>query len=357
MAWRGEDQFPMILTSDASMDIYPENRTSQFKVLLDSPLEIGDDEWEVCLQSINYPYSWTNVGPSAKVYMKYYIDNRTGSNVVKFPDWQCETLNEVIDFMRGKINDNKGMKIPDVKLDVGIDELGRFKLECDSKEFDVGFSRNMMKLLGLAGHKYAKIWSVEEYEWRQEHRDLIDKLFKKNVVFPLHDLREQIYRCESESDLLKVIQPYISWDEVNKILGKQESHKFGGKSLGNGLFEELMHHLKCLVNEPFIPSVLRGVIPCSLNPVQRMYIYCNIIEPIGMNDKAVRLLKLVNTQGSAFKTVQEEFPHPMYLRVQKGKISLIEVLIADESGDPIPFQIGTSVLTLHFRRAGRYWRR
>jgi hypothetical protein len=40
----------------------------------------------------------------------------------------------------------------------------------------------------------------------------------------------------------------------------------------------------------------------------------------------------------------------MYHTVQKGKISMIDVLIADESGDPVSFQIGTVILTLHFRK-------
>lgn len=118
-------------------------------------------------------------------------------------------------------------------------------------------------------------------------------------------------------------------------------------------FDELMDNLEILAKEPPIPSALRGVIPCTLNPVQRMYIYCNILEPIGMNEKAVKLLKLVNTQGTGFKTVQEDFAHPIYLPVQKGKITMIEVLIADESGDRVPFQVGTAVLTLHFRRVAR----
>lgn len=358
MAWRGDDQFPLILTSDGSMEVYPENQTSEFRVMLNSPIEIGDDDWEVCLQSINYPFTWANVGPSAKVFMKYYMDNRLGPRLVEFPDWQCENLKEVIDFMQAKINSHHA-KHHDARLYVGVDELGRFKLESNSNEFDVGFSPNMMRLLGLNGHKYAKSLTMEEFEKRQVHRELIDKLFKKNVVFPLSTLREKVIKCESEQAFLQILQPYVSWQELNAIPEDEllRMRKKSGNESQAGLLELLMRDLYFLAMGPYIPSALRGVIPCSLNPVQRMFIYCNIIEPIGMNDKAVRLLKLVNTHGSAFKTVQEEFSHPMYLPVQKGKISMIEVLIADESGDPVPFQVGTAVLTLHFRKARRVWQR
>lgn len=359
MAWRGEDQFPLILTSDGSMDIYPENRTSQFKVLLNSPIETGEEDWEVCLQSINYPYSWANVGPAAKVYMKYYIDNRSGEKVLEFPNWQCEKLSEVIDFMRAKISSQGILKGTDTpKLYVGVDELGRFKLECNSSEFDVGFSRNMMKLLGLSGHKYAKLLTIEEFDRRQRHRELIDKIVRKDVLFPMSELHGKILECKTGTELSEILKPYIVWQELNDVSNEQflEVRKNSESYSGAWWIDRLMTDLKILAEEPYIPSALRGVIPCSLNPVQRMYIYCNIVEPIGINEKAVRLLKLVNTQGSSYKTVQEDYPYPMYLPVQKGKISMIEVLIADESGDPVPFQIGTSVLTLHFRRAIRRYR-
>jgi hypothetical protein len=99
-----------------------------------------------------------------------------------------------------------------------------------------------------------------------------------------------------------------------------------------------------------IPSTIKGVTPGMINPVQRMFIYTNIIEPVDVNDTYARLLKLVNTRGEPFKTTQEEYSHPTYFALQKGKLSMIEVFIADETGEPVSFQSGTVVLTLHFRK-------
>jgi hypothetical protein len=112
----------------------------------------------------------------------------------------------------------------------------------------------------------------------------------------------------------------------------------------------LMTLMKKLYSKESLPKVINASTPGVLNPVQRMFVYVNIIDPIDVNDRFVRLLKLVNTAGESFKTTQEDFLQPMYHTVQKGKISMIDVLIADESGDPVSFQIGTVILTLHFRK-------
>jgi hypothetical protein len=100
-----------------------------------------------------------------------------------------------------------------------------------------------------------------------------------------------------------------------------------------------------------VPRRIKGVTPCQMNPVQRMYIYTNIIEPVDMNDGTKQLLKMVNTRGEPWKTTHEVFTHPMYLPVRKGgKIGMIHVLICDATGTPVSFQSGTVVLTLHFRK-------
>lgn len=374
MTSRGEHEFPFIITSDASMDLFPENKTSKFKVFLKNPIEVDEDhKWEVSLRSINYPYTWTNVGPSCKVYMKYYINHRDGVQSLDFPDWQCVSEDEIVGFMKREFerqwnkDESEGNRVI-----VGKDELGRFKLKCMSKSFDVGFSENMMKLLGMAGHRHAAYMTVEAFDKRQFHRDLMDRVFAKKHIFDWHDgsLRKSIQECTTYQELVKILALYVDWDIWNDAYFREDienrlQHEWVGafkgqlsEAAGMGLMvtEDLMYHLKELVKFKPMQNTMRGVTPFSMNPVKRMYIYSNILDPIDVNDKGVRLLKLVNTYGSAFDMIQEEYTHPLYLPVRKGKISLIEVFIADESGDPVPFQLGTVVLTLHFRKVAKYRR-
>ena len=50
----------MTLPSNASMDIYPENKTSEFIVHLPNEINLTGNDWEVGLAEIFYPNSWYN---------------------------------------------------------------------------------------------------------------------------------------------------------------------------------------------------------------------------------------------------------------------------------------------------------
>jgi hypothetical protein len=372
------------------MDSYPENKTSSFRILLKEPIDVGEEDWEVSLLSINYPYSWTNVGPSAKVSMKYYIGGTVGSvQEVIFPDWQCQTMSEVIKFLTKDLYIGQHMT-PETKVWLRLDELGRFKMSAVvPAAFDVGFSHNMMRLLGLAGHRQASDMTLEAFERRQGHRDFLRRIWMKDrepMNIEDEHVRQNVLSCETLMDFAHLVSHYLPHEHLEKIhddimlYEKQRPNftddnssrlrSFGRRDLNtippdeqeglSGRLEDyragrvlmlMMFHMQSLFREPELPKTIKGVIPGMINPVQRMYVYINIIEPVDMNDRSIKLLKLVNTRGEPFKTTQEEYTHPTYLALQKGKISMIEVLIADELGEPVSFQNGTVVLTLHFRRA------
>jgi hypothetical protein len=112
----------------------------------------------------------------------------------------------------------------------------------------------------------------------------------------------------------------------------------------------LMMYLQTFLDEPKIPNTLKGILPGMLNPVQRMFIYLNILKPIDLNDKPSKILKLINTKGTLFKTTQEEFVNPTYIPVQKGKHNMLQVFIKNGHDEFVPFMNGTVVLTLHFQR-------
>jgi hypothetical protein len=361
--------------------MYPDNNTSKFKVMLKDPIDNGDENWEVCLQSINYPYSWTNVGPAAKVYMKYYTGYTKGVQEIQFPDWQCESMTEVVGFIDKHIKSIEGSSsiVAVRELFVSLDELGRFKLKCEVGNVDIGFSPNMMRLLGMAGHPLTDVLTIEKFEERQKHREFLDAIMISGVQFGYNDLRKmrEIKKCESLKELLSVVGVYLDWGKIaNMFLDNPEMALFETVHEWRWAFyhteyeyllnkkyivlqksiltvEDMMHHFKSFANLQLPPVKLKGLTPGTINTVQRMYVYTNIIEPIDMNDKSVKLLKLVNTKGERFKTTQEDFLNPIYMKVKKGKMSMIEVLIADDSGGGVPFQSGTVVLTLHFRRVRR----
>lgn len=380
MASRGDDQFYFILTSDGSMEMYPNNKTSSFRVSLREPIDVGEEAWEVSLSSINYPYSWTNVGPSAKVFMKYYIDPLKGYHEINFPDWQCQSMGEVVKFLTKEL-DKKQKPDDKLRMWIGLDELGRFKISSSSSVFDVGFSENMLRLLGLAGHEQAKFMVISSFEKRQKARDMVNQFWQKDNPFDFSDqaITKAVHECKSLIDFITIMHPFIDMSRLEMlsfhfpfifesdtyyIEGREKNGAFWTyflsnsgtsegdltKTIGGQLLQFLMVKLKEIIVQPSLPKIIRGITPGMLNPVQRMFIYTNIMEPIDMNDDVVKLLKLVNTRGISFKTTQEDFTNPTYFPLLKGNHSMISILITDETGEPVSFQSGTVVITLHFRK-------
>jgi hypothetical protein len=130
MALRSEDQFYFLLTSDGSHDSHPSNTTSTFQISLNEPINVGDADWEVALQTINYPYSWTNIGPAANVFMKYYVDGYTGVREINFPDWQCKSMEEVVSFIGKEISQK-----------MELQQVQRVKTNCFSNLMNLEESR------------------------------------------------------------------------------------------------------------------------------------------------------------------------------------------------------------------------
>jgi hypothetical protein len=385
MALRGDDQFYFILTSDGSMEMYPGNKTSSFQVSLTKPLDFGEDNWEVGLQSINYPYSWVNVGPAAGVRMKYYVDRKVGVEELVFPNWQCQSLKEIEKFIKEEIRmncirrreqDENKMS----KLGIIIDELGRVKIGCDEPEFDIGMSDNLLSVLGLLGHPEMESLRLSSFERRQKYRDLIERFWNMKVDYNEKLIKKSVLECKDLMSFIFLTREFISFDrlvkegsqiwgdfnltaseltEIEELVQERllsSYEKKEGEATNTARYERLkltalfMIYMRAYVKEPRPSKVIKGILPGVLNPVERMYIYLNIIRPIDMNDNPLKLLKLVNTDGKRFKTTQEEFSNPTYLPVQKGLHNMLQVYIKNDRDEFVPFMSGTVVMTLHFRK-------
>jgi hypothetical protein len=414
MALRGEDQFYFHLSSDGSMDVYPTNKSSQFMISLKETIDFGDVDWEVALTSINYPYSWTNLGPSANTVLKYYLDKDLGPQEIHFPDWHCEKLEELVKYIVKKIGVNeppeeRNKEHESKRFYFKLDELKRIKISSIEPNFDIGFSDSMLRLLGLESHPNAKNFSIAAFDRRQRHRYFLDKVWKDDVmmdyrskalqkqfhnIWDFEQLAGVVYPFLNEDSLIKTVQAdpgltlhfsalakymesdatedsiiedrdiYLDpdWIDIQRSMQDLKQRKarsvptdvegvvYSPQELG---IARTVYHMTKLFNEKDLPSTIKAMTPGNLNPVQRMFVYLNIIKPVDFNDTAVKLLRMVNTRGMAFATTQEEFNRPVYLPLQKGKISMIQVYIADDQMHPVPFQVGTVLLTLHFRRRVR----
>lgn len=100
--------------------------------------------------------------------------------------------------------------------------------------------------------------------------------------------------------------------------------------------------------------------PMSIHPLNvgfgsphHIFVYCDLIESQVVGDTVAPLLRIVNTQHRKYEfgdQITQEFRTLQYLPLLKRNFSTIEIDLRGSTGNPIPFQSGTSAVTLHFRR-------
>ena len=86
-----------------------------------------------------------------------------------------------------------------------------------------------------------------------------------------------------------------------------------------------------------------------LNPLLG-YVYCDLIEPVVVGDTKVPLLRTVIIDGSANQLINHIYTTPIYVPLQRKNFSTVEINIMSDTGEPVPFVSGKSLVVLHFRR-------
>lgn len=82
------------------------------------------------------------------------------------------------------------------------------------------------------------------------------------------------------------------------------------------------------------------------------YVYTNIIEHQLVGDTMAPLLRVVPIRGDKSDTNRsEEFRHVFYFPTINSRSDQIEILIRRDNGEPVSFQTGKVVITLHFKKA------
>jgi hypothetical protein len=365
MALRREDQFACVVSSDGCKDAYPGNKANNFRILFKDPIDLcGEEDWEVGLLDMHYPYSWLNIGPKAGSRMAYNVKGKVYE--VNFQNWQCESLNDLIVYLKKQMPD---------EYEIGVDDVGRFMMSRkDGNICEVGFSEELMRVLGLRGR--GDQWNelhVDTFLVRQELRVEFGKFLSTKDIFEKNkDLFDELVGVSDPYKMIEVIREYIDEAEVSTYGGVKQIPEFQ-KKLGveideyfNAICTELMvnrtetvrrnvhillRNLKEFCERDVPPVIIRGIGPGIMNPIEQMYVHTNIIQPMDVNDQSWNLLKIINTRGEGYKSTADVFMHPTYQPVVKGgKISMIHVYITRKNGENVPFQSGSVLMTLHFRK-------
>jgi hypothetical protein len=84
---------------------------------------------------------------------------------------------------------------------------------------------------------------------------------------------------------------------------------------------------------------------------QHMYVYCDLVEHVIVGDSKVPLLRTVLNEKGESDVVHRSFTNLIYVPLQKKHFGTVEIYIRVDTGEPMPFAGGKSILILHFRRS------
>ena len=86
-----------------------------------------------------------------------------------------------------------------------------------------------------------------------------------------------------------------------------------------------------------------------------LYVYCSVVEPQMVGDTASPLLRVVPIKHEQIgRIVTHTYDKIFYYPVATKHFSSVEVDIREDTGQPVPFQRGKLVVTLHFRKIRKH---
>lgn len=93
----------------------------------------------------------------------------------------------------------------------------------------------------------------------------------------------------------------------------------------------------------FMPDLSGGI--------STLYVYApGLIEPVLVGDCCAPLLRIAIVRGEPDEVIEESYVAVQYHRLLTKEIQEIEIRICSATGEPMPFQYGNCILTLHFKK-------
>lgn len=118
LATMEKTQFYLWLPSNSSMDRFPDNTLTEYRVQLPQCIRLAD-EWEVAVTEIQYPHSWKNV--HGDKWNRFYIEDGQAVKYFDLPPGHYTTVSSVIKNLNGALKDSPYEK----KLWFTYDKLSR----------------------------------------------------------------------------------------------------------------------------------------------------------------------------------------------------------------------------------------
>ena len=240
--------FYLTLPSNASLDVFPDNKTTEYRVKLPQPIDL-DGNWEVGLYSISYPNTWYTLRNLIVDTHFYYVEGTGWPSVATMKYGHYETMQYFVKNMNASL------------------------------ELEIGNSTTIYLTYSTLTGKVT-----------------------------VH---------------LKPKCKLLLFGKMSLILG------FGGKEVKIDKTGE----------NPYVTD---------LSTFTSIYAYCDIIQPQIVGDTSAQLLRSIPVEGKYGDIITKTFTNIQYVPVQTKSFGYVKILLRNDTGDPVPFERGKVITTLHF---------
>ena len=202
------NHFQLSLPSNASMDIYPNNTTAQYRIKLPKHIELSG-EWNVSLKEISIPVAVVNI--AANTY-KFRITDTAGVEPVDeqwMPRSEHITIVSIVAALNGLIKAKYGIS---VKTQI-VGGRRWVRLDLTSNRYGIQMNRQLCELLGYAtdrviyrgrnpAHSAPKLPGLVHNLY--VYCDIVDDVIVGDTVAPLLRIVE-VTRAEEQTKIHTVV--------------------------------------------------------------------------------------------------------------------------------------------------------
>jgi hypothetical protein len=342
--------FYVIVPSNTNVD---GNMSNSFRVRLPRKLEFNSD-WMVGLAVLVYPHSWPSLGTSSQQYIKLYW-NAGINTVINVPSSNFHSPNPLL----GMLNDLLFSHHSEF-----TERLNKFKEICKKVKNE------------LVERTKQEAIDILTQELRKNNDEKITTHDKVSRVVKIHEaLIEKYYRAELLSVLTNVddrelfskislnyneieewINAFKQIDSCLKFEYNENRQRFSATS--NSLYiskielSEQLAYIMGYQTVDFSPGLEFGKFMPDMNGgISSFNVYSpGLIEPVIVGDVSAPLLRMVNIRGMNGEIIEENYFAIQYHRLLVREVSEIVIECKALDGSLIPFQYGSVILTLHFKK-------
>jgi hypothetical protein len=303
--------FFVTLPSNGSIEIFPENKTSEFTVKLAKKVNVSET-CKLALSEIHFPYNFHNVTQGNNGITLQFENGFELQLTVK-----CGYYKHIIDLI--EVVEEMIATCPLLQF-----EGERKLMEYNSLNSSVKLLNLPTKLVYLKKEEQAKIFE-----------------FKHDIIVKNNNRQVLEYRISPKNFLGKANETYYENYENNFLKGIYLENR-----LSMQLGFPAGQNISTFSTSPF-PLKLNAGIP------DQLFIYCDILDYQFVGNTYSKVLKIITIDQDKEKlfgsNISRSFIPLQYLPLEVREFDQIKIVIKDGQGKNLPFLYGTLIAQLHFK--------